>query len=140
MNTPKATSFGSILRARLLALMEARGTNPTNLSISMGHAGSTLGRKLDGRRRLCTSDVEEVLAALGEPAEAVFRPVLLDGDREALAALWRRQQGGTPTTFDDFEGLSPGRLNRLAGQALLATDADQRIVSLTSIGLAVVLA
>lgn len=136
-------SFGGILRARLLALMLRGGTNPTNLSIAMGHAGSTLGRKLDGRRRLCTADVEEVLAKLDQPAEALFRPVLLDGDKAALEWVWSRQRSGAVAFADEFTTLHGERLDRLAAQALLRTVTSGvdgvRSLTLTETGIAAVL-
>lgn len=144
VSTPAAGSFGGILRARLLALMAREGTNPTNLSIAMGHAGSTLGRKLDGRRRLCTADVEEVLGALGQPAEAVFRSVLFDGDKAALEWVWSRQRAGAVVFVADFIADHGDRLDRLTGQALLrivtsGVDGVQTL-TLTEPGIAAVLA
>lgn len=89
--TETAPTFGDTTRARLRALIAAKGYSLTGLARAMNRSHTWILRKLDPAtkepRPLELGDVDGILAFLGEPAHVLQSPVLRPGDRELLALL-----------------------------------------------------
>lgn len=123
---PTAPTFGNITRARLRALIAARGYSLTGLARKMKRSHTWILRKLSPDtkepRPLDMGDVDAILAFLGEPAtvlqDAVYRP----GDRELLGLL---KDG--PVTMGQAEATIRGAAEiaaRLEDQALVRVEAE----------------
>jgi len=80
-----------ILAARIKAMAEIHGYSVSGLSLAMGHARSWLGEKLNedaAKHRAMTLDhVDEVVAFLRAPHDALLWPVVSEGDAHALGAI-----------------------------------------------------
>lgn len=127
--TTDAPTFGALTRARLRALIAAKGYTLTGLARKMDRSHTWILRKLSPDtkepRPLDMGDVDAILKFLGEPAtvlqEAVYRP----GDRELLGLL---KDG--PVTLDQAEATIRGAAEiaaRLEDQALVRVE-DETIV------------
>lgn len=133
--------FAETIRVRLLALISIRNTSPSALSAKMNRAKSYLVRKLNPptateTRELTTAEVDEVLAALDATPDALFAPVLGNGDREFLAWVLSRapDEGRTPRDAERVFARADRAIERLSAQRLLVVDADDGTLSLTPQG------
>lgn len=89
--TTAAPTFGDTTKARLRALIAAKGFTLTGLARAMNRSHTWILRKLDPAtkepRPLELGDVDAILAFLGEPATVLQAPVYRPGDRELLELL-----------------------------------------------------
>lgn len=128
-----APTYGSILRARVLAVLHRRGETLTSLAERMGRGRATYARKLNAdhsaTRALTAGDIDEILVHLGLAPSVLLLPVLHDHDDHALlrdienAEQYADGGGllvGAPTTdlAEAYDGLDL-RLARLEAQGLI---------------------
>jgi len=89
---------GTVIRARLLAQIEAAGLTVTSLAVKMGHVRHKWGRKLNPASTQSTSltcgNVDEILAFLELDHRDVLEPVLFEDDRKALIAVLAAERFG----------------------------------------------
>lgn len=152
MTPTPPTPYDTILRTRLQALLQLHGVSVGKAARAAGWAESTLHRRLNtdasdtnNYRRLHAGDVDQLLAALGLPPDAVDQPVLLPGDRDLL--VWvgehtpadplpsRATLQGAAVAVPNYDRL----VSRLADQGLLRVidttpDPDSWILRLTPAG------
>lgn len=125
--------ISTILRTRLLALLELHGYSITGIAKAMGRSHTWLLRKLDpeqaATRPLTVSDLDEVLAHLGLEPDVLLMPVLLPGDRELLAFVGSAGSTafGGGVTVDQVSAVfaqADVALSRLSDQGLLTRPTD----------------
>ena len=138
-------TFSTVIRRRLLLLIEVRGFTPTQVARKLGRPHSWLMRRLEDdpekrQDQLTTDQVDEILAALPATYEALCAPVLSQTDRTVLR--WLRESGGAdPVPVETLSGIfadARSSVRRLvaqgfvlqlepeSGTAVVLTDLDRR--------------
>lgn len=130
-------AYSERVRARLVALIQARGFTLTSASRAVGCGENYLRRKLhtdvvpNDRRDLSTVEVDRVLDAIGAKPEDLEKPMLTPAEKAALRWLAEPQDPPLPSVAA-FEAAHPGLLRGLVSQA--AVEIDCNLVRLTPCG------
>lgn len=96
--TVQPPTFGSILRARLLAALQREGRTVTSVAGELGRGRLTYSRKLNvshsAARALTTDDVDTLVAHLGLDPADLLQPVLLPHDVKILQVINDQRASG----------------------------------------------